>query len=77
VIEKMPYLDNSLVKFNKRMIMKRLKITTRNRNWFFVSILIVLFGYVLTLEFMMLTGLGCLLFILVDLLADNTLSKSK
>lgn len=57
--------------------MRRLKITPRNENWFFSSLLISLLGYVLTLEFMMLIGLGCLLFIFVDVLAASTPSKSK
>ncbi|WP_339709149.1 hypothetical protein [uncultured Kriegella sp.] len=57
--------------------MKRLKITARNRNWFFVSMLLTLLGYFLYLEHMMLIGMGCLLFILADVLADSKLSKSK
>ncbi len=57
--------------------MKRFKITTRNKNWFFISIGITLLGYAFSLDYVMLIGLGCLIFVVVDFLADNVMLKSK
>lgn len=57
--------------------MKNLKITKRNRDWFFISMGITLLGSVFFLEYVMLIGVGCLIMIFVDFLADNTMLKSK
>ncbi len=51
--------------------MNRLNIETRSKNWFLVLIGITFLGYFFSLNYAMLLGLGCLLFILVDFLADN------
>jgi len=57
--------------------MKKLKITKRNRDWFFISVGITLLGYVFFFKYVMLIGIGCLILIFVDFLGDNAMLKSK
>ena len=57
--------------------MKNISITSRVKNGFYVSVAITLLGYFFSFGFAMFIGLGCLFFVLIDFLADNTTLKFK